>query len=151
MQGCVRSVVTTHHAGLATRTPHRRMKLTNRRPMLTRPVFLPMMTLSMLLPSVRSWNVATAAELVAREGPAAPPGAEAAPAEVAPVWVQVVSTTGAPLEPRRLEQWELLFEKNRGKILGHRARGSSRRGSNSGGQSRGIRGATGTCPRPLIF
>ena len=53
------------------------------------------------------------AELVAREGPAAPPGAEAAPAEAAPVWVQVVSTTGAPLEPRRLEQWELLFERKK--------------------------------------
>jgi len=53
------------------------------------------------------------AELVAREGPAAPPGAEAAPAEAAPVWAQVVSTTGAPLEPRRLEQWELLFERKK--------------------------------------
>ena len=71
MQDCVRGVVMAHHAGSVTHTLHRRMRLPNRGPVLTKMTGmtmhlkksqqLPMMTLplppSMFLPTVRSWNV----------------------------------------------------------------------------------------------
>jgi hypothetical protein len=71
MQDCVRGVVMAHHAGSVTHTLHRRMRLPNRGPVLTKVTGmtmhlkmsqqLPVMTLplplSMFLPTVRSWNV----------------------------------------------------------------------------------------------